>query len=266
MGFVPDRDHHALAEAVFGIEIDRPMQPREIEIIKAAHNLWREQLPRVNDIETHQFIIGTVEGLSPPQVVPAMGVVFERIKPDGTIAWRLTCNQSSILVNCLEYTTWSEIWPQALALMRKVILSLGETDLKIVNVMHQTVDMFRWEGSLDSYAATLLLDPQKGFVPQRIFNNGPEWHLYQGWFNESSDPVLGRILNRIHIDTLIEPMGSVRMDTYLRKDLGELVEISSLELDNGAIEKIFAWLHTENKEVLKNFLTEPILASINLGN
>ena len=266
MSFVPEKEAHALVEVVFGLQFDRPWTPKEIQQIKAAHvgdEEWVSFLPSINDVQLHEMVLGP-NGFVQPHAVPVTGVVFERIQPDGTIAWRLACDQSAIYINCLDYTRWAEIWPKVANLIVKVLTASNSENLHAVGVFHQTIDLFKWSGDTSDYDVTRLLDSQSDSVPARVANNGLMWHLYQGWFQELIDPLPGKLLTRVHFDAPAVPVGVVKMDTHLGITLKYPLPVRTLLGADSAVQQLFVLLHRRNKDVLKDFLTDEALISIDL--
>ncbi|WP_172600821.1 TIGR04255 family protein [Cereibacter sphaeroides] len=260
--FVPERAQHALVEVVFGIRLTRAWQPREVQAIKSAHGVWRDLLPRVNDVQVHQVMFGP-QGIMQPAIVPATGVAFERVNPDGSIAWRMTFDNEQIVVNCLVYEGWEVTSPIVYQLFSSALTAAGSTDLAISGLFYQTVDQFRWGGEVADYDVAQLLNVESDFVPAHIAKAGMLWHLHQGWFEDTDRPSAGPILKRIHFDATNDPLGGIRMDTLVDKRLNQSIVAGDFVSQREAVD-VVEWLHEENKVVLRSFLTEETLQSINL--
>lgn len=261
--FKPRSDGHSLIEAVFGLVLDRPWSPTDVASVKNADGQWRTLLPKVNDVTTHQIVFGS-PGFQFPVNAPATGVVYERVKPDGTIEWRMAIDQNSVIINCLCYTRWKLIWPQVLNLLRQVVSSVGATESKVTGILFQTVDSFFWEGDRLEYAVDSLLDLSGGFVPGSLLDRGQLWHLHQGWFSSASAGLSGRLLNRINIDAVETDVLEVKIDTTLHNNLEKSVSLSDILSAGSKIEREFDVLHSENKNLLKKFLSETASKSIKL--
>lgn len=258
MGFVPQSGKHSLIEAVFGLLLERPWAPNEIAQIKAHDAKLKEFLPRVNDTNSHEFVIGP-NGVPTSNVIQASGVVYERIKPDGNIAWRLGVDQNGLYVNCLEYTRWAEVWPKVVNLMQLVSQAIPDTDMRIAGAAYQTIDSFYWDSPREDYRASLLLNVTGENVPSSIDGRGTSWHLHQGWFELPNGEPSGRILKRVHFDAIEHNIPMVKMDTNIQQGFDTPVQFGEIEL---ALTPVFERLHDQNKDVLLEFLAPEILTQI----
>lgn len=263
LSFSAASSEHAIVEVVFGILLARPWSPREISRLVASVDGWKHDLPRMSQLETHQFQMGPA-GIQPVQVVPVNGISFERIRPDGELGWRLRCEGNALFINCLEYTRWTEVWQKARGYLRKAFDIGVDPDQAIVGVMLQYVDMFTWDGAPNDYDVTHLLNVTGELVPTSLRDHGAVWHLHAGWFEQVDEPVPGRLLNRVHFDALADGTPSVRMDTLLRKDVSAPLPRASLLEENSRIDELMIWLHDRNKLVLRKYLISQVQEAIGL--
>lgn len=267
MAFRPKSGEHAIVEVVFGIQLSRPWQPHEIEKLVNAHDRWREGLPRLARHQVHQVFIGD----GPPPTLPAPptgGVSFERIKPDGDLAWRLRCEDRSISVNCLDYTRWREVWEEAHGYIRAVCDVAVAKDNAVHGIVLQYIDIFEHEGDPDSYDIAELIREGSDYVPRSIWNKGPFWHLHQGWFRHDELPAPGRLLEKIHLDALTDDAQNplVKMDTLLRLDFAADRPVTKLIGDEGDAQELFDNLHDINKDIMRRYLTDDVLQRIGLDD
>jgi len=270
MGFVPRSGDHALVEVVFGLRLNRSMTTEEIASLKSGHAEWKDFLPRVSDLGVNEFSFGP-NGIVAPRMVPRAGVNFERVKPDGSIAWRYSFEGESIFINCLEYTSWSDIFPQVMGIASLMLGKLNDPELTVININYQAVDLFSWSGEVEKYDISKLLDVDGENVPRRMRESGLIWHLHQGWFEPAVDVtgIDGRLLNRMHFDAIEHGQDNtspeVRVDATLQHSLHEPIELTEVRNANGPIFRIFEGLHAKNKEMLRSFLVSDVSDSIGLG-
>ena len=131
---------HAIVEVVFGLLLSRPFQPSEIEKLAQNHDRWKADLPRLARHEIQQLVVG--EGIQQALALPGgPGISFERIKPNGDLAWRLRCEGNSLFVNCLEYSRWHEVWKRALRHMRGVLETVDAEKVSIAGALLQYIDV-----------------------------------------------------------------------------------------------------------------------------
>ncbi len=266
LAFVAKSGKHAIVEVVFGFQLSRPWRPSEIEKLAQNHDRWKEALPRLARHEVQQFMIG--EGVPQAISLPGgPGISFERIKPNGDLAWRLRCEGSSIFVNCLEYTRWQEAWATASAQMRAVLEVVGAEKVSVAGTLLQYIDVFDWLADPKGYDISELLDLESDYVPRAARNYGLAWHLHQGWFEPVIEPVAGRILHKAHFDALPKDEAghpTVRLDTLLRSDFDGPISAQTFFDEGSALEGMFIDMHNRNKRLLSSFLTKAICEKIGL--
>lgn len=261
MAFSPKNGDHAIVEAVFGLAFSRPFTPAEIDRIISRRELWRDELPKM--ARTSQFDIIVGEG---PVTIPPPGgggVTFERVNPDGTLNWRLRVDQSVILVNCLEYTRWSDVWPRAKRYFEEVCRAADATDLRLTSLLLQYVDVFGWDGDPEDYDASMLVDASTGFVPSSVLKRGSFWHLHQGWFDQVP---AGRRLERVHIDAVHDENDRpiVKIDSFLQLSMTEQRNVVTY-FDDATLETIFSELHLRGKQLFREIIRDEVCQEIGLN-
>lgn len=266
MPFEPVAGQHAIFEVVFIVTFARPFSVDEISNFEQAHGKWKnlQKKSRINSI-----VIGIGPDLSSPPPSTVSGVQFERFKPDGSLAWRLSARDNALLVNCLVYTRWDDIWRVSRRFMKDAATALSKKGNFILNVALQYIDVFNWKGDVNLYDAKELLryDKLQTVIPESIWNKGPLWHLHQGWFTEIRKPVQARLLDRMHIDALKSQSGYlIRFDNMLQIDFPS--PLAAKTIFSGKPSKgdnLFNYLHVSNKNSLGNFLTDSMKKRIGLN-
>lgn len=266
MAFDAKSGEHAIVEVVFGFQISRPWHPAEIEKLAQSHDRWKADLPRLARHEIQQFVIG--EGAPQAITLPGgPGISFERIKPNGDLAWRLRCEGNSIFVNCLDYSRWQSAWATASSYIRAVLETVGAEKVSVSGAMLQYIDAFDWTADPKGYDIFQLLDVESQYVPRAAGGYGLAWHLHQGWFVPVNEPVPGRILQKVHFDALPQNetgQPTVRLDTLLRSDFNGRISAQSFFDEKSALEEMFIDMHGRNKQLLSSFLTKSVCKKIGL--
>lgn len=200
--------------------------------------------------------------MPPPPMSP---LSFARFRADGELEWRLLLDAQALVVNCCAYTRWNEVWTVAHDLFASATEVLASREQKVGSVVLQYSDVFRWVGD-DPYDARNLLQ-EGNSVPPDIFQRGEIWHLGQGWFVDSKEPVPGRILQSMHIESTVEDdQPQVRFNTYLRFDLRDAPDIRAAFAEPKPLaESLFSSLHSSSKNLLASFLTAEMAQRINLN-
>lgn len=252
MAFVPLKPEHAIQEVVIGMSLNRFMTNTELDSIENAHDAWRERLPGKNKF---QLIPATNQNFINFGGITGSGLYFERYFPDGSLSWRLKAEGNALAINCLDYSKWAEIWPQIKDLLLTAFQAdYMSNDLLVTSCVYTIIDVFKWVGDLTDYDAGQLIDRGGLLVSQSIFDHGPLWHLYQGWYEGGDGEFVRRILKRVHIDSVeqdgVEHIS--RFETFLQK---ELFEPTELPVVLGSLDDIYPHLHDMGKEILKSILT-----------
>jgi len=262
--FEPQGPKHAIIEAVFGLQLARHFTASEIEALIAQHDKFKNDLPRVN--RTQVIMLGGI----PPGVSitpPTAGVSFDAMKRDGSLEWRLRAEDNQLILNCLAYSRWSEIWPRARDYLKAASEIVIGNDNHVRGILLQYVDVFLWKGDVAAYDPKLMLDPNSTHVPKSILECGPMWHLHQGWYRDDSLPEPGRLLERLHLNAIPDDTGvpTVKVDTYLQLELANEQSVVSLFQNTPSmIENAFKYLHNDSKALLKSFLTDELAKRIDL--
>lgn len=261
MSFEPAGKDHAIIEAVFGLELTRGWHPKEINRLIESEDSWKEELPRMASMDAHEFQFGPLGAQT--NVVPASGVSFERVKPNGEISWRLICERNTIFVNCLDYTRWEEVWNTVKRYINKCINCAEIENQGISAVTLQYIDLFSWNKGIERYDAGLLLNLTGQDFPLRLQNNGAVWHYHTGWFEDHTHPFTGPVLNRLHLDAVKDKTPKVKIDHLLRKQLPTTLPLSGIR-SNDQVDLAMNWMHDRNKEVLRQSLTHETASMIGL--
>lgn len=227
----------------------------------------KDQLPKLTRHEMQKFALRD-DGQHANSFPGGLGVSFERIQPNGDVEWRLRGEGNTLLVNCLKYTRWQEIWPFASELMRGAVEIVGADKLVIAGNLLQYVDVFDWVGPEDEYDVFQLLDWESEYVPRSVHSYGHVWHIHQGWFTPVERPVPGRLLQKAHFDAGPRTKNgrlTVKLDTHLRTDFGDHISASTFQNEVSPLEASFMEMHDRNKSVIRSFLTKKVCVDIGLG-
>jgi uncharacterized protein (TIGR04255 family) len=272
--FRPIHDRHAIQEVVFVLTLGRGLEAGELGTVVKAHDRWRNDLPRLTRFGAHQIQEITLTDDGPPQIKPVeqpgvVGIAFDALKRDGSLDWRLRLQENWIGVNCLSYTRWSDVWPTARNFLAQVGEIIINPKLPIVGMALQYIDLFVWDGDTEQYRADGLFRKGSEYIPSSIWNRGPLWHLYQGWFTEENLPVAGRRLEKVHIDA-VEGGGvyQTKVDTTSRHDLAD--ELPSYKTafgtdgEEACIDAVFTAMHLQGNRLLKAYITDEMARRISL--
>lgn len=263
MPFRPVNDRHAIQEVVFVLSFSRRFSFEEMEAFAKAHDRWHGELPKLS---RDGFTLVVAQGAAPLER-PVPGTSFEAFKQDGSPAWRMRADENWLAVNCLAYSRWADIWPEARSLLKRGAEMIAAEGNPVGGLALQYIDVFVWEGAAADYKLRELLRENSEFIPRSIWGKGPVWHLHQGWYTEEGLPEGGRrLLDRMHLHG--QPAGDdhiVKFDNTLRLDLRQEVASEDLFEGNERVNQIFEQLHHENKQALAGYLTDAMRERIGLN-
>ena len=261
MSFEPCNENHAITEVVFAVVGLSGFTYDDRSRVKAAHPEWKALLPGQEE-PVFNIAVAAPGADQPPPMPP---LAFTRFRADGGVDWRLLLDTNALVVNCGSYTRWEEVWTIVRGLFADVAGVLHSQEEKIKSVVLEYLDVFRWIGD-DRYDVRSLLQ-EGGSVPPHIFERGPSWHLHQGWFVDAKEPVPGRILQRMHIDSAADAgHGQVRFNTHHRFDLQDTPDLQGTFAEpDSLVDGLFSRLHGISKTLLADFLTPEMAQRINLN-
>jgi uncharacterized protein (TIGR04255 family) len=167
--FSPKNADHAISAAAFSINFAGPLHVASIEKAKAIEASVKEFLPGIS----------TFPGLPQPlfaalrleQAGMPMGIVFQRVQPDGSPAWMLTAQQNFISAQCMDYTRWADVWGKIRIWLRDLYAQVKTPELKVASLSLQYVDQFHADEPIDEDALDKLLKRDTEYLPTRTFRN-----------------------------------------------------------------------------------------------
>ena len=264
MTFMARSGAHAIEEVIIGFQLSRPWHYAEIERLAQSHEQWKGDLPRVARNYPPNV---TIDDGSGSEVIPLsaspipLGILFDRVKPNGDLAWRLKCEGDALFVNCREYSKWSEVLETASGYMRSALKASSLGNLSIKSAILQYVNIFEWAADPAEYNIFQLLKKSNKYIPEVASNYGSMWHLHQGWFDPCDEPAAGKVLTRIHFDS--ELFGEIKtpatkLDIFLQFEFNDQIPVEAFFDRNSVPEECFDILRDKRKNILLGVLTQNI--------
>jgi uncharacterized protein (TIGR04255 family) len=275
--FEPAHGDHAIVEVAFQLELDRAIDPTDVQNLLQLFSRLRDDLPAVRHFTQAQASLPTSPSGPPvPLGGSTVGLEFASFRRDGSFEWRLLCADRSLTVNCTVYTRWARVWSKARDHLEKALEALsGSKAVRLRAVVLEYVDEFLWRGTDRVPAFDELVDFGSELLPKNLTRARDLWHLHQGWFatpeellGRVSELPAGRVLERLNLDSLARPaLGYasehvVRIHHLMRY---EFFQIPSTDLsENGSASRSFEALHNLNKRRLSELLTRQAQQRIGL--
>ena len=259
MAFVLFSERHAIAEITFALQITPQITHHDRAMLLQAHSKWRKFLPDVVNVQSVGFSIGTPLG-QPPPPPPPPPIQFVRGQTGGSLEWRLHAAEGNVVINCLAYTRWHDVWKRARTLFTNVSKILpNETAISSASLQYTNV--FPWDKTTDEgYNVRKLLNENSPRVPAAILECGPYWHLHQGWFSQVDElPEIARALDRTHMGGTDDPKNGrqVKFESLHRLDFTADATPrfrKAFRSDSTTIDSHFDFLHKRAKASLSDYL------------
>lgn len=269
--FRPVHAAHSIEQVVFSLHFDRPITPEIVATVVAAAEQFREEMPGGGPMHSVSFAFGGA-GLPPPFFQqPISGVMLTRSAPDGSIESELRVEQTSVSFRTARYSRWATIWNTAQRYFGAVLGLYIDAGAQLNSISMNFVDKFVWHGEANACDSGQLLRRESNYVAAQVFNQSDLWHSHTGAF-ERVNAHTKRLMN-INIDCLDEVVDvgarrAIVITTVLTDLFGQagydLITLNSNEALAFISNQMLA-LHTENKRILANTITEAMATQIALN-
>jgi uncharacterized protein (TIGR04255 family) len=265
--FAPKNPDHAISAAAFTITFNAPLSAECIERTRAIEASVKAFLPGIATFpRLPPAILAALR--TAPAGMPA-GIVFQRVQPDGTPSWILTAQQNFIAAHCMEYSRWVEVWGKIRVWLKGLYDHVKSPELAVVSISLQYVDQFLADEPLDDDAISKCFRIGTEYLPARAFSNKDLWHVNQGWFELTADPLPGKQLQVINISTQnISNQIGLNIDHLMRHDVEDAnPPLFALSPDGKTlIDRLMDTLHETNKSFLRSLLTPEMANLIHLDD
>lgn len=274
--FRPIHDAHAILEEMIFFEFSPALEEAMPGLIALKDEL-KTEFPAhevINTIKvqfTHQD--QKHPEISTPELNKAAGVRLINLDPDGTINKNILIGQDSLMLSCLKYSAWSDIWPEQKNYIAKIFAKIVGTPSFLTGIGMRWIDQFIYEGDLASYDAAALLDASSPYLHSRAFRSGSRWHCHTGWFDAETYPSR-EVLNQVNLDAgPLNVAGEMRTAvtvthtqilrvTQLPDELAAFMPHKGAGLDT--LSGLMDALHDGNKRILRDLLTDSVCERIGL--
>lgn len=247
---IPLNKKHAIESASFVIAYEKPFPQAVIDSLASLQELLKEDLPMFQPMKVVElrFEDGTP---STPTVGKDSGVFLQNINPDGKQTWGLRVEANHIILTSFQYDNWAAISNHAFKILKIVANLLVDQENALSVVGYQVVDKFISPPTSD-YSIKDVFNTKSEFLNKHVLNAGNLWHIYQGWFDNSSSNEGNRVLNVLNIATNGTVDGLVTTIDHNVQIQGRISSKESVNED--WLRKTFNELHEINKNVISKAL------------
>lgn len=273
-GYMPYADEHSVQEAVVAIHFrsafESRVAERVLEAVKPALTaglpLCRlvHKLPSVNIQENG----GGLTFQRADNETRLAGFEFARIQANARPARVVRFFDNTLTVNFLDYESWMTTRKDSLDYFKTILSALALEENPAASFNLRYIDRYTFDGPAQSSCADLLMQRNNDYLSERCFGAGPYWHCNTGWFEHLDGG--DRVLNQLEVGSSeVDRAPTVTIDhnsicqlNSFRQSVDSIFDPPS-EAGVG-IESALDYMHSRNKEVLKNILLEKFAQRIGL--
>lgn len=255
---IPFSSSNAIEASVFTLHLSRSADKEAEKRLDEALTA-RGYLPGREQAQSFSVIVG---GSEPPAHLTR----FEA-QPNGTYAWSMHLQGPFLFVGCHQYTRFDQVWERARDLLLLGLEAIGET-YAIATVTHQVVDRFVYNFSeaqqpREEYQMDEVLRRDTPYLTPKAWESGLLWHVHQGWFDQ---PRNGKPhLHQLHISNN-ELVPNLQYATIIdhRVTARPQDELSAFDKSRDSMDEIFRDLHTHNKLLMGELLSDAMQKIVGL--
>jgi uncharacterized protein (TIGR04255 family) len=258
MSLYPYAGAHAVQSAAFALEWPVELTEAELLAIAGAHEKLKASLPTSTPLQTVTFQVVSGQPGSTSTSGPA-GHTFSRQGPAGT-ARALEVQRNRAVGQVNDYTRWAPVWKEVKNWFSTIGSIIG--DRQITHVGLQYNDVFHWRGDPDSLDLKKVFSENSTLLPRNVFTLKGLWHSHHGYFVDRLKPVNHQLLENINVNLQDELGQRSIVITTVHKAL--VADIRGWDQMSTKIDELMEDLHSRNKDILKNLLSDEAAKSITL--
>lgn len=189
------------------------------------------------------------------------GFDLQRLDAMGNVSWVASIRPEFISVNCTAYDRWTNVKPQALAILRPFLDAAMANGAKVNAIGLQYQDAFRLLDGASPTATRELFRKNGKYLPMHLFEQPSFWHCHQGWFSKALDE--RRILNNVATEVAdVNGTHFARIGGQHRMFATSVDGLAPMPITAGEIDQILECLHGENIDVINGVLSDGALRAI----
>lgn len=268
----PIAETNAIEATAFVLVFSREFEEKEVEALYSLEHSLKTTLPSFS--KTSALSINVVDNAPAEQTQKMSGVLLQCFQENGKPDWVLRASDKTIVVNCLKYDNWKNVWPKACQLMLKAAQCVDSDRISIAQAVFQVVDKFVYDEKPMPYSIGDVFNLDSVFLTQHAKSSGELWHVFQGWFEGISghDANEDEVLHTLKLGSSInnEKLMALIDHTLQRNFKGRVVSVKDFlgpeTPENGSAfaNQLFKDLHDKNVKLLRNLLAKEQQTAIGL--
>lgn len=260
----PHAGNHSIQNAILAVEWGSQLTIPQLELLRDAAKTALSSYPRLEEQRSIVVNIGPDPSQIPAQVPELSGFNFSKVSADGQIEKQVQITRAHCLFVVSDYSRWAVLVAEITALLELIAPTLAINHIPIAAVGLQYSDRFVWRGDTSNLKLSEVFRVGSPFIASNGLTSTEAWHSHHGYFVQSTMPIQHKRLDNINLNIADEPQGRAIQILTSHRALfttplsGENIAQSVMDLENE--------LHSINKNIFRQLLTDELLAKIQLGN
>ncbi len=261
-GLYPFSGNHAIQSAVFAVEWAEPLLLADLEKVRSAAEPLKNEFPASQDQQ--MLVVNMTPGSrSAAQQSELGGFVLSRNStflggPNRTIV----LNRESIQIHVSDYSRWEKVKSEVASYLRVLIPAI-ERPFTELGLQYQ--DVFNWRAEPEAMPIKDIFRQNSKYLVGNVFSLKNLWHSHHGYFEDFEIPCKFRRLDNINVARVASPIGhAVQVVTSHRAHFSDPLW-DKMEKDDSSCFEILDGMHSKNKEILRELLSDDVQNMIQLN-
>ena len=271
----PFAGQHAIQSAIFALDFTSELELNELTRLKLSAAELSADFPKISDQHRAtlrvQIKSGKPNSGESTAAMDAGGFVMERPSPSQigqTPPIRfINVTRENIVIVINDYTRWAKFKADVDRYL-SILLKSVNAQKGIASVGLQFTDAFAWKADPEDLDLSEVFSTKTEYLVPSVFKRGSQlWHSHHGYLLEQTKPIEFQQLDNVNISrTVVGPHQQLQLQVLtshkatFARPLYKILDSNRMKLS-----QIADLLHTKNKEILADILTEAVQSKIGLS-
>lgn len=262
---------NAIEATAFVLVFAREFEECEVEALLSLEQSLKDSLPSF--LKTNAVTLNVTDNAPAEHSQKLSGVLLQKFQGNGKPEWALRASENRIIVNCLKYDNWDNVWPKARQFLLRAAQCVASDTNGVLQAIFQVIDKFIYDERPATYSIGDVFNPDSEFLTPRVKKAGEMWHIFQGWFEQNGfkadeiDAILhvAKLSSSNISEKLIATIDHTIQANFI-KPLGVSNFIGVGITENGSefANTLFKELHDKNVKMLRDVLSHEQQIAIGL--